>query len=505
MPSAYDEVLYPPGVHIHTQLDRLATVGRLRGMQPAPVDNCRVLELGCGVGTNLIAMAINWPESSFLGLDLACKPIQSGQADIKELELPNIELIEADVLDANKKRFGVFDYVIAHGLYSWVPQSVRDHVLGMCREMLSPNGIGYVSYNAYPGNHLRDLARGIMRFHARHFQEPAEKIQQARGILQFLARARSEPNAYTAALQSEVDRVVKYADTAFYHDDLSDINRSFYFYEFVRDAERHDLRFVGESSPNEVDPDKVTPETLQRLSELESADETTREQYKDFVLGCGFRRTLVCHKEVPLAPNRLAEVVKELFLSCDASPVDEPAGGTVFRQRKGGELASMHPPIIAALRRICDEWPCATSFDAAFGASGMSDCGLLTEVLLKAYESGVVQLHTIPRIVVNRVSQRPIASTLARLQAIRGELVTCQLHKLIRLADPLSKRLVTLLDGTRDQGAILEELLEFARSGQVELRDNERLLTDPAEIDSVIRRRVPEVLQALAREAMLVG
>jgi methyltransferase-like protein len=134
----------------------------------------------------------------------------------------------------------------------------------------------------------------------------------------------------------------------------------------------------------------------------------------------------------------------------------------------------------------------------------MSDSGLLTEVLLKAYESGVVQLHTIPRVAVNRVSERPIASTLARLQASRGELVTCQLHKLIRLADPLSKRLVTLLDGTRDHGAILEELLEFARSGQVELRDNERLLTDPAEIDSVIRRRVPEVLQALAREAMLV-
>lgn len=504
MPSAYDEVLYPPGVHIHTQLDRLATVGRLRGMRPAPVDNCRVLELGCGVGTNLIAMAINWPDSLFLGLDLASKPIQSGQADIKELGLHNIELIEADVLDANKKRFGLFDYIIAHGLYSWVPESVREHVLGICREVLRPNGIGYISYNAYPGNHLRDLARGIMRFHAGHFQEPAEKIQQSRGILQFLARARSEPNAYSAALQSEVDRVVKYADAAFYHDDLSDINRSFYFYEFVRDAERHDLQFVGESSPNEVDPDKVTPETLQRLSELESADETTREQYKDFVLGCGFRRTVVCHKEVPLAPNRLAEVVKDFFLSCDALPVDEPAGGTVFRQPKGGELASTHPPIIAALRRICEEWPCAISFDTAFRASGMSDSGLLAEVLLKAYESGVVQLHTIPRVAVNRVSQRPIASTLARLQASRGELVTCQLHKLIRLADPLSKRLVTLLDGTRDHGAILEELLEFARSGQVELRDNERLLTDPAEINSVIRRRVPEVLQALAREAMLV-
>jgi SAM-dependent methyltransferase len=505
MPSAYDEVLYPPGVHIHTQLDRLATVGRLRGMQPGPVDGCRVLELGCGVGTNLIAMAINWPKSSFLGLDLASNPIQSGQADLKELGLGNIELIEADVLDANKKRFGLFDYIIAHGLYSWVPESVREHVLGLCREMLAPQGIGYISYNAYPGNHLRDLARGIMRFHARHFQEPAERIRQARGILQFLAKARPEPNAYTTALQSEVDRVVKYADAAFYHDDLSDINRSFYFYEFVRDVERHDLQFLGESSPNEVDPAKVTPETLQRLSELETADETTREQYKDFVVGCGFRRTLVCHKEIPLAPSRLPEVVKELFLSCDASLSDEAAGGTVFRQPKGGELASSHPPVIAALRRICEEWPCAVSFEAAFRASGLSDSGLLTEVVLKAYESGVVQLHTIPRVVVNRVSERPMASRLARLQAGRGELVTCQLHKLIRLTDPLSKRLVTLLDGSRDQAAILEELLDFAKSGQVELHDNDRLLTDPEEVASVVRDRVPEVLQALAREAMLVG
>jgi methyltransferase-like protein/SAM-dependent methyltransferase len=503
--SAYDEVLYPPGVHIHTQVDRHATVGRLRGMRPAPIDSCRVLELGCGVGTNLIAMANNWPKSSFLGLDLASKPIQSGQADVNELGLRNIELIQADVLEANKKRFGPFDYIIAHGLYSWVPDSVREHILGMCREMLEPQGIGYISYNAYPGNHLRDLARGIIRFHAKHFEEPAEKIRQARGILQFLATARSEPNAYTTALQSELERVVKYADAAFFHDDLSDINRSFYFRDFIRDAENHDLQFIGESSPNEVDPDKVTPEALQRLSELESADETTREQYKDFVVGCGFRRTLVCHKEVPLAARRLPEMVKELFLSCDASPVDASDGGTVFKQPKGGELASSHPPVIAALRRICEAWPCAISFETALLESGADDSGLLADILLKAYESGVVQLHTMPRVVVNRVSDRPIASPFARLQARRGNLVTCQLHKLIRLTDPLSGRLVTLLDGTQDHGAILKALLEFAKSEQVDLRDNDRLLTDPDEIASVIHRRVPEVLQALAREAMLVG
>src|ERR1700736_4551212 len=503
--TSYDEVLYPPAVHVHTPPDRFATVGTLCGMRPTPIGHSRVLEFGCGVGSNLISIAFNCPGREVIGLDLARRQIAAGQDSSAELGLKNIRLHHLDVCEANKERFGFFDYIIAHGLYSWVPQTVRQHILAACREMLTPQGIAYINYNAYPGNHLRDLARGIIRFHAKHFEEPAEKIRQARGILQFLATARSEPNAYTTALQSELERVVKYADAAFFHDDLSDINRSFYFRDFIRDAENHDLQFIGESSPNEVDPDKVTPEALQRLSELESADETTREQYKDFVVGCGFRRTLVCHKEVPLASRRLPEMVKELFLSCDASPVEASDGGTVFKQPKGGELASSHPPVIAALRRICEAWPCAISFETALLESGADDSGLLADILLKAYESGVVQLHTMPRVVVNRVSDRPIASPFARLQARRGNLVTCQLHKLIRLTDPLSGRLVTLLDGTQDHGAILKALLEFAKSEQVDLRDNDRLLTDPDEIASVIHRRVPEVLQALAREAMLVG
>jgi methyltransferase-like protein/2-polyprenyl-3-methyl-5-hydroxy-6-metoxy-1,4-benzoquinol methylase len=519
--NLYDEVLYPAAVHVHTAPDRLATVGVLRGMQPASVDHCRVLELGCGVGTNLISMAFNYPHSRFLGIDLAHGPIAAGQKSISELGLKNIELEPLDLCEANQQRFGAFDYIIAHGLYSWVPHPVRERILALCRDMLAPQGIAYISYNAYPGNHLRELARGIIRFHTTHLKQPLDKIQQARAVLEFLARSTLIPDAYITVLKSEFERVVKYRDEAFFHDDLSEINQSFYFHEFIGDAKRHALQFLGESSPNEVDPGKVTPDVLSKLNELQGGNETVREQYKDFVRGCGFRRTLLCHQDVGLAPTRLPEKVKALYISCDASPVQSDrehiSRRTVFRRSDGTEIETEHPLIVAALNYICSEWPCTIAFanvlDRARSSvpgntavsSLDSDAASLAEALLKAYESGFLQLHVGLRSVVNSLSDYPVSSALARFELKRGPLATSQLHKFVRLEDPISRRLVQLLDGSGDYKSILHALLSSIKSDPVELYENGALLTDPDLISHAVEKRLPEVMRALVREGLLVG
>ncbi|MBV8140463.1 MAG: class I SAM-dependent methyltransferase, partial [Verrucomicrobia bacterium] len=194
--TVYDEVLYPAAVFPQTHPNRLATVAFLRGMQPAPIHRCRVLELGCGVGANIIGMAFQLPTSEFIGLDLAQRPIASGQASVIELDLRNVSLHAMDLCDANPERFGRFDFIIAHGLYSWVPQPVRERILAICREMLNPQGVAYISYNAYPGNHLRDLVRGMMRFHTAGFEDPVDKVGQARGLLKFLAESTPKPDYY---------------------------------------------------------------------------------------------------------------------------------------------------------------------------------------------------------------------------------------------------------------------------------------------------------------------
>ena len=186
--TAYDEVLYSSYAFSQTHPDRLATLATLFGMNPTPVTQCRVLELGCGDGSNLVPMAYGLPGSEFVGVDLAARPIATGQEMSKTLGLKNITLHPLDVMTVTPD-FGQFDYIIAHGLYSWIPPAVQEKVLSICQENLTPNGIAYVSYNTYPGGHLRQMVRGMMRFHVRHLTDATQQITQSRALLKFLSDA----------------------------------------------------------------------------------------------------------------------------------------------------------------------------------------------------------------------------------------------------------------------------------------------------------------------------
>jgi SAM-dependent methyltransferase len=519
--TAYDEVLYPAAVVPQTHPNRLATVAFLRGMEPTPINRCRVLELGCGVGANLIGMAFQLPTSEFVGLDLARRPIASGQATVTELDLRNISLHSMDLCNASSERFGRFDFIIAHGLYSWVPEPVRERILAVCREMLNPQGVAYISYNAYPGNHLRDLIRGMMRFHTAGFEDPIDKVGQARGLLKFIAESTPKPDYYVAAIRAQFERTLKYVDEAFFHDDLSEINQPFYFNEFISDAGRHGLQFVGEARANELQPGKFSPKVMERMKELEEAPEVVREQYKDFVRGSAFRETLLCHGELKISPGLLVERVPKLYASCDAAPADGGEKGGVeaalFRRPGGAELETNHPLIYAALKSLWLHWPVAVSFEAllgmaraeaateAVGRAELDEAGTLADALTIAYRAGFLQLQVVPHEVTNVVSQRPSTSRLTRFLLERGDFATNQLHVSIKFPNPLSRRLVQLLDGTRDQEMLTHDLIEYVRAGRGEVFENGVLVENMADVVVILERRVREGLSSLARQGMLVS
>ena len=155
-PTEYDLISYPAMPRQQTHPDRLAAVGKLFGMKPAPVERCRVLEIGCSDGGNLIPMACALPESRFVGLDLAAGPITEGKNAARDLKLDNLALHACDLREIDES-WGEFDYILAHGLYSWVPPEVRERILSVCRERLSADGIAFISYNAYPGGHIRQI------------------------------------------------------------------------------------------------------------------------------------------------------------------------------------------------------------------------------------------------------------------------------------------------------------------------------------------------------------
>jgi len=292
--TPYDRVEYKGGTIAQTHPTRLATVAALFGLQSAPANRCRVLELGCGDGSNLIPMAFHHPDSEFVGVDLAHTPISVGRDQLDRLKLRNIRLLQGDVTEACE-HLGAFDYVIAHGLYSWVPDSVRPHILRVAAERLTGNGVAYVSYNALPGCRLRHLVRDLLGFRFGADAREPTQLEPMREFLRAFSRVEEwSDGKFLDVLKREIAFVQNLPDDVLYHDDLAADSKAFYLRQFVADAGAWGLQYLGEA-------DIVERFTMAGLGEFDALvdawsnnDWVAREQYFDFVKGRRFRQTLLC-------------------------------------------------------------------------------------------------------------------------------------------------------------------------------------------------------------------
>ncbi|MGH9903203.1 MAG: methyltransferase regulatory domain-containing protein, partial [Pyrinomonadaceae bacterium] len=364
--NSYDQILYPSFAVPQSHPDRLATLATLFGMEPAPVGRCRVLELGCGDGSNLLPLAAELPESQFLGIDLAARPIEIGRERARGAGLKNLTLRRLDLMDVADD-LGRFDYVIAHGLYSWVPPAVQDRVLAVCRAHLAPRGVAFVSYNAYPGGHLRDMLREMMLFHTRHLDEPRQRIAQARALLKFLHEARREGDEYQMVLKKEVERVIKFSEDHLFHDDLEEFNLPVYFYQFVEHAGRHGLQYLAEADYYEMQDQSLPAEAVEKLRQL-ADDVVLREQYADFIKCRRFRQTLLCHRDVAVEREQRPEQVRRFWVASPARPARpapdvKSSAPEKFVGLKGATIETDHPLAKAAVLHLGERWPMSVPFD----------------------------------------------------------------------------------------------------------------------------------------------
>lgn len=161
--DSYDSFLYVSKPFSSTNINNLQAKAKMYGLTPAPIKGARVLELGASCGGNLIPQALYYPEATFTGIDLSGVQVQHGNEIIQSIGLTNVTLLEKDILDIDES-FGTFDYIIVHGIWSWVPDIVKDKILSICNVNLSDNGIAYVSYNTYPGWKRLEQLRDIMLY-----------------------------------------------------------------------------------------------------------------------------------------------------------------------------------------------------------------------------------------------------------------------------------------------------------------------------------------------------
>jgi methyltransferase-like protein/SAM-dependent methyltransferase len=511
--TSYDEIPYSSTPFYYTHPDNLAALATLHGMGPAPAERCRVLELGCGRGGNLIPMAQALPGSRFVGVDLSRGQIADGRSVVEALGLTNIRLLPLSILEVGED-FGVFDYVICHGVYSWVPAEVQDRILTVCGRNLAPHGVAYVSYNTYPGWHTRAVLREMLCFHVRPLPDPHLRLQAARAFLDFLDRAaRDAPTAYGHLLREEIAAVRPQADSYLFHEHLEEVNSPLYFTQFVERAAARGLQYLEEAQPTPL-PFLVPAEVQPVLRQL-APDVVAFEQYLDFLRGRTFRRTLLCHAGVPLKRPPDPDTLRRFHVTTRLRPKQAPNpnapadAAEEFATAKGTSMSTNNPFLRAALHKLYDAWPGSVPFDALWAAArsrggGSDDSRLLSGPLLQCFLSNLVELHLRPPRFVLAVGERPAASPLARLQAAAGEPATNLRHYSTELSE-FDGLVLRHLDGSRDRAALVEALAAVVASGDLEIEQGDQPLRDAAKVREVLAESLEASLHRLAGSALLVG
>jgi methyltransferase-like protein len=516
MPSLFDDVPYPGFPFPESHPDRLATIATLFGMTPPLLASCRVLELGCGDGSNLIPTAFSLPQSQCLGVDLAERPIQKGRAMAQALGLTHVRLEQLDLCDITRAR-GEFDYIIAHGVYSWVPPEVREKVLAVCGENLAANGVAYVSYNAYPGGHIRDMVRRMMLFNARGASSVEERVHQGIESVRRVAEFRSEADPYRQLLERELNRMRRLSVSSIYHDDFAPFNAPVYFHEFIEHAGRHGLQFLGEAEFPAMHAAHALSQDASTALE-EGLDVIAREQWIDFLLCRMFRHTLLCRREMAVCRMPQPDRVRSLYVSTRLRPVapnpDLASAQTEeFRSPDGKALSTNHPLAKAAITWLGAQWPRRVPFpelQSAVQARAGRDCRRptneqtsLESLILRMYAGDLVELHVHAPPLALAPGEHPVSSPLARYQLREGRMVTNLYHMSVEI-DEASRHLLLLADGTRDRTRLLRDLDARVVAGEFTMEKDGRPVDNLEEARKMLAQGLDPNLNRMAQLALMM-
>jgi methyltransferase-like protein/2-polyprenyl-3-methyl-5-hydroxy-6-metoxy-1,4-benzoquinol methylase len=456
--TSYDDIPYPRLAFPHTHPSHMATIGRLLGMRPAPVDRCRVLELGCASGANLLPMAYAMPGSTFVGIDLSERQIAEGRTMAHDLGLTNVVLEPMDIrraVEVLSERFGSFDYIIVHGIYSWVPDDVKLALLTACRRLLAPEGIAYVSYNCYPGCQLREMIRRMCQYHGRNERQPRAFLAANRAFLESLVEmlpASDDP--YRSALREQAIGLLGERDAVILHDDLERDNDPQLLHQFLADAARHGLQYLGDTHFGQMFGIGIDEDGLELIRH--GSDVVDFQQYLDFLYGRALRTTLLCREEVTVRHHLVREAVHDLWISSSAEPM-QPNGRKLTSQ----EIREIDPnedsPIVfradecatslasrvskAAMLELAAAYPKPLAFDVFvervqnrlhFAANAATDHGpqepasvaalaeKLSQLAIEWFGMRLAELRAFDPPMAAEPSARPIASAVARYQLAEG-------------------------------------------------------------------------------------
>lgn len=296
--TIYKELGYKSYPFPFTTPAYLEAYGALVGLNTPPAKTARVLELGATYGGNIISQAVHNPEATFVGIELSQDQVEKGNKIISDAKLDNVSLVQGDILNFDET-LGTFDYIIAHGFYSWISDEMKDKLLDIISNHLADNGIAYVSYNTYPGWHTMEEVRQLMLFANRGHDELTHKEKVLRGktvgslvgsqILNY-DNLKERNSKFLGALRSVMQKDDYYVG----HDHLEPHNDPCYFYQFNDHLKAHNLSYVCDADLTLSMVRTYDESIADKLEKLAPNSQADQEQYLDFMLDTPFRKSIIC-------------------------------------------------------------------------------------------------------------------------------------------------------------------------------------------------------------------
>lgn len=520
--ARYDSVPYVSYPYMHSAPHQLAAVACLFGLAAPPIDTARVLELGCSSGGNLIPLALRYPRLQALGLDLSGVQIDLGQQHIRRLGLTNVALREADLAQLQGPSLGQFDYIICHGLYSWVPPHVQEAMLRICADHLAPEGVAFVSYNTYPGWKSKEIIRDAMLLQGEQWTSTQAQVDHARGLVGFL-RELAKPDTFLSKALEENMPFLRNAQSHYLaHEYLEPYNLPCYFKQFVERAAGRGLAYLAEAQPSMMMPVNYGKQVAEPLYRAFGHDRVLMEQYLDFAVNRGYRQSLLVHAaragdiRYPLERKDLQSLHFAANLPCQAGATRYD--GSVQEYGKPGSSVSVS---LGGAKRAIDlltqAWPSTLSRGELIGQVEASPG--IGEVTRDVLETAIdellwlvlrsrVRIGAAPVCVGTTAGARPCLDPLVRRMASAlGEedtQVANAWHESVELS-AAERVLYPLMDGSRDRDALIRLLVEHVPLGGVSVLGGQAAVETAGGIDRAASACVDRMLASLREKAVLQG
>ncbi len=296
--TIYSELGYKSMPFPYTTPATLEAYAALVGISAPNPKTARVLELGATYGGNIISQALFNPDATFVGIELSQEQVEKGNEVIANAGLTNVSLIQSDIASIGSE-IGTFDYIIAHGVYSWVDDGVKEALLRLIDEHLAEDGIAYVSYNTYPGWHTMEEVRQLMMFSNRDKTQfnHKEKVLHGKTIGSIVGsqilkydNLKERNSKFLGALRSVMQKDEYYVG----HDHLEPNNDPVYFYQFNDHLEAHNLAYLCDADLTLSMVRSFDADIADTLDKLAPNDHVAQEQYLDFMLDTTFRKSIIC-------------------------------------------------------------------------------------------------------------------------------------------------------------------------------------------------------------------